>query len=144
MCIEGRVAIHSEIQRKNIFSSGNRIKKQQQQQQKANFVRLNLRNKAGSCLGARNVKAKSKAKLQWEQRKIDQQELYKAEHGADGKGVNQLFAVSGAAFTAASVDLVDDFVDGVFTVVNNAADGDILTPSSSLPIKSALLRVKKS
>jgi hypothetical protein len=109
---------------------------------KGQFRRLNLRNKVGSCLGARKVRAKSKAKLQWEQRKRDRQELYKAVHGADEKSVNQLFAVSGAAFTAAGVDLVDDFVDGIFTV-DNAADGYILTPSS-LSIKSALLRVQKS
>ena len=109
----------------------NTIEKQQQQQ-KGNFVQL----------GAGNVKAKSKAKLQWEQRKRDRQELYKAEHGADEKGVNQLFAVSGAAFTAAGVDPVDDFVNGVFTA-DNAANGDILT-LSSLSIKSALLRVQKS
>lgn len=94
------------------------------QQQKGNFVRLNLRNKAGSCLGARNVKAKSKAKLQWEQRKKDRMDLYKAEHGgADEKGMNQLFSVSGAAFTSAGVDPVDDFVDGVFAP-DNAANGD--------------------
>jgi hypothetical protein len=117
--------------------------KKQQQQQKGNFVRLNLRNRVGLCLGARNVRAKSKAKLQWEQRKRDQQELYKAVHGADEKGVNQLFVVSGAIFTAAGVDLVDDFVDGRVFTVNNAANGDMLTPSS-LSIKSALLRVQKS
>jgi hypothetical protein len=56
--------------------------------------------------------------------------------------VNRLFAVSGAALTVAGVDPVDDFVDGVFTA-DNAANGNILTPSS-LSIKSTLLRVQKS
>jgi GRF zinc finger len=82
-----------------------------------NYVRLNLRNKAGSCRGARNVKAKSKASHQREQFKQQRNSRVAAEDHNDSNWSNGGF---GGSFTAAAplaatngLDTIDDYVDGV-------------------------------
>jgi DEAD/DEAH box helicase/GRF zinc finger len=83
---------------------------------KGNYVRLNLRNKAGSCRGARNVKARSKAAHQREQLK-QQRNNRAAEDNNDSNGFG---GGGGGSFTAAAplaatngLDTIDDYVDGV-------------------------------
>jgi GRF zinc finger/DEAD/DEAH box helicase/SAP domain len=72
-----------------------------------NFVRLNLRNKAGACRGARNVKIKSKAKMQFEQRKKEREESYQSNSNSRPKDIG--------AFVPVGVDPIDDFCDGTFS-----------------------------
>ena len=77
-----------------------------------NFVRLNLRNKAGSCLNARNRNSKSKSTRRWQER----QAQWKEQHSGNvSRTNNKLFSMPNSMPIAAGVDPVDDFVDGVYT-----------------------------
>jgi hypothetical protein len=73
-----------------------------------NFIRLNLRNKAGSCRGARNVKSKSKAQRRYEEQAKERQEMWKQ------KCHDKSQFDTGSHQPLKGVDPVDDFVDGVF------------------------------
>jgi GRF zinc finger len=140
---------------------------------KDNYVRLNLRNKAGACLGARNVRAKSKSKLQWEQRRKDRVEHFAALQreeedpgddpassrstliGSTDALVNQLMGKSTTSATSSTgADVVDDFIDGVFAPPPAEANANIKKKSSKttspIPLCSGhhqpckVLTVKKS
>lgn len=78
-----------------------------------NFVRQNLRNSAGTCLGARNKKTKSKAQLKWEQRKKDRDEWY--EKKQQGKTQSRKQRSDTAFVSRSGIDPVDDFLDGVYS-----------------------------
>jgi hypothetical protein len=82
-----------------------------------NFVRLNLRNNAGSCRGARNGKTKSKAKLRYEEQKKERREMWKQQQNQDGNNNNNnsQFDTGSSHQPLKGVDPVDDFVDGVFS-----------------------------
>jgi GRF zinc finger len=108
---------------------------------KDNYIRLNLRNKAGACFGARNVRDKSKSKLQWEQRRKDRLEHFEALQreeedpdddpssgrtklvGSTDAIVNQMIGKSTISVTSSfGVDVVDDFMDGVFAAESSEAN----------------------
>ena len=72
-----------------------------------NFVKLNLRNKAGSCLGAKNKKTLRKFRGTAENHKVDRNDdkedvVFRPSSSHDG------------ALASDGIDLVDDLVDGTF------------------------------
>ena len=81
---------------------------------KDNFVRLNLRNKAGSCRNS-SRSGKSQSTRRWEERKKERAAMWKENNS--NSATDKLFASSTtiAPVSAGVVDPVDDFVDGVFS-----------------------------
>lgn len=108
---------------------------------KANYVRQNLRNKAGACRGARNKARMSKSKQRWEERRKEFRQNMDAK-----RNENALFASDSQAVanTKHGVDPVDDYVDGVFTANVKKQKGKTIPKCSEHQQPCKLLTVKKS
>ena len=111
-----------------------------------NFVKLNMRNKAGSCLGARNKKGKTKSQIKWENRKREYQQKM-SEYESSSMGAKRDYSVaSGGALTHDGVDPVDDLLDGAYATKAKASN----SLTTSLPLCSGhrqpckQLKVKKT
>jgi ATP-dependent DNA helicase Q4 len=97
------------------------LKSKQQKGDQGNFVRLNLRNGAGSCRGALPKKTKSKAALQWEQRRKNRDEFYASNRGEhDDTQTTQSYATkprhdaSTMTQHSSGTDPLDDYIDGIY------------------------------
>lgn len=73
-----------------------------------NFVRLNMRNSAGACRGAKNKTKKSK----WQLRKEERQQEWVKNRETKRPGIGR--GNSGAPPSQTGVDPLDDFMDGAF------------------------------
>ena len=98
-------------------------KKKTQQPNNDNFVRLNLRNAAGACHGARNKKRKRKADLLRE----EHQKEWKSKRKE--KMPNCRGSMEAVGSRNSGIDPVDDFLDGMFCSEVAAKK----TASSSIP-----------
>ncbi|KAL7578322.1 hypothetical protein ACA910_012730 [Epithemia clementina (nom. ined.)] len=92
-----------------------------------NFIKLNLKNKAGSCLGARNKKAKLKSKIRWQAQKENRRNQIHAAVAAvnDDDSPNAVRKTTeahyGGALTHDGIDPMDDFLDGTFATTTAGA-----------------------
>lgn len=105
-----------------------------------NFVRLNLRNKAGSCRNTRNRSSKSTRR--WQERQAQWQELKDKKNNTNK--TNKLFAMSASVPISAGVDPVDDFVDGVFACKTASTRGKAIPVCTGHQQPCKLLTVKKT
>ena len=80
----------------------------------ANYVKLSLRNSAGSCLGAKNRKSKRKSQIQWEKnKKKGWHAAGAAREETSSHGTSEQHF--GGALTLDGIDPVDDLVDGALS-----------------------------
>jgi hypothetical protein len=89
-----------------------------------NFVRLNMRNSAGACRGARNKKALSKAKLR---QKLERTETFQSRES------NKTFAVRDGALSNSGIDPVDDFLDGTYKTTTTTVKKKINNTTAAIP-----------
>ena len=109
-----------------------------------NFVRLNLRNGAGACRGARNKKTKRKKRTDFKQ-PFEEQQQQQSLTTATTTPLSSFSSSSAAQGNAASrgVDPMDDFLDGVFTA-HKRNKSDALPKCSGHQRLCKLLVVKKN
>ena len=100
-----------------------------------NFVRLNLRNAAGACFGARNKKAKRKAALL---RERQQQERYSKNQqeqqcNDDNETITntRLLGNTVRPVSRTGVDPVDDYLDGVYTTATSTSSSNSSSSSNN-------------
>lgn len=87
----------------------NTLRKNKKSTANENFVRLNLRNKAGSCRGAR----KTSAKAHHSRRHFtDSSSMPNDSNGRQNRSMEAAGQVMAAK--SSGIDIVDDFIDGVF------------------------------
>jgi hypothetical protein len=106
---DNKVGGHGPVLKKHKTSAGN-------------FVRLNMRNSAGACRGAKNKNKKSK----WQLRKEERQQEWSKQQ--DNKrpfsAKNDLVrGNSGGAPSQTGVDPLDDFLDGAFQAPSSKKAG---------------------
>jgi hypothetical protein len=113
----------SQLPTINSIKNNNNTKKRKAANNNDNFIRLNLRNKAGSCKGARNIKNHNRQK-RWRARnnEINGNLNHNRDSGmADEKGVNPSFSSAPTRkqwkpknTINDAIDPIDDFLDGTF------------------------------
>lgn len=136
-----------KVELKTLIPKGSSLVRSQDEprlQHKDNFVRLNLRNRAGACRGAKNLRRHNKMK----RRRIEESQNRQSSEARSTvdleKPVDENLLRPRNISLHTVIDPIDDFLDGTFHKMSTASSLECIPVCTRHNLPCKLLKVKKA